>query len=60
MGFTLLQLDSGRGVGSNLCPLQTTSLSAGAGTSAIGDTVAIESENNIEIGFWDRMIFLRE
>src|SRR5262245_49788051 len=60
MGFTLLQLDSGRGVGSNLCPLQTTSASAGAGTSVSGETVAIESENSIEIGIWKRMIFLRE
>jgi hypothetical protein len=37
----LLQLDSGRGLDSNLCPLQTTSASAGAGTSVADDRPAI-------------------
>src|SRR6266508_5265252 len=59
MGFTLLQLDSDRGIGSDLCPLQTTSASAGAGNSVIGDTVTIKNESNIETGFWKRMILLR-
>jgi len=60
MGFTLLQLDSGRGVGSNLCPLQTPLAGAGAENSVCGDTVTINSKSSIDIGFWKRMIFLRE
>src|SRR4029450_3296073 len=59
MGFILLQLDSGRGVGSNLCPLQTTSASADAGNGVIGDTVTIETDSNIGTAFWKRMILLR-
>jgi hypothetical protein len=40
--------------------LQATSASAGAENIVSGDTVTINSQSSIEIGFWKRMIFLRE
>jgi len=40
MGLTLLQLDSGRGVGNNLCPLQ--------GTCATALVANIENNSNAD------------
>jgi hypothetical protein len=53
--LTLLQLDCGRGIGSNLCPLQVTS--ADASLAYVIDTrPRIESESNIDNGIAQRMI----
>ena len=56
----LLQLDSGRGLGSNLCPLQTTSASADAGKSVADDRPAIADQINNENRMPNRTIFLRK
>jgi len=57
-GFTLLQLDSARGLRSSLCPLQASS--ADAGGSVAADMLRIESASNIDNGVSPRMILLRQ
>jgi hypothetical protein len=53
--LTSLQLDSGRGIGSNLCPLQATW--AGASLANVIDArPKIESESNIDNAIPQRMI----
>src|SRR5215471_723598 len=49
-GFTLLQLDCGRGLRSSWCPLQASSATAEAGGSVTADMLRIESDSNIGNG----------
>jgi hypothetical protein len=51
--LTSLQLDSGRGIGSNLCPLQATGASV---ANVIDARPKIESESNIDNAISQRMI----
>jgi hypothetical protein len=53
--LTLLQLDSGRGTGSNLCPLQATS--ADESVANVNDArPRIESESSVDNAISQRMI----
>jgi hypothetical protein len=59
-GFTLLQLDSARGLRSSLCPLQASSATADAGGSVAADKLRIGSASNIDNSVSPRMILLRQ
>jgi hypothetical protein len=59
-GFTLLQLDSGRGLRSSLCPLQASSATADTGGRVAADMLRNESKSNLDNGVAARMILLRQ
>jgi hypothetical protein len=53
--LTLLQLDCGRGIGSSLCPLQTTSADASVANVIVAGP-RTESESNTDNGISQRMV----